>query len=296
MTVPRVTIGLPVYNGQDLLPRALRALAAQQLADFDLSISDNCSDDRTEDICRQFASDDPRCRYIRQPRNIGAVANFLFVLEQARTPYFMWAAHDDYWLPEFASANCSVLDSRDDVVLSVSQMQFVDGDGDVVGLVEPGTEPLLGSARENLVKYLENPAANSRFYGIHRTEVIRKCARLRRSIWAQDWLIMARTLKFGKHFEVDRCLFHRSARGMSSQAEKLIPQYHKSWLFQRMPMLPFTWAMLVDRHVPKTWAVRKPLWKWNKRYFDDRYATYCYRRERKKRVLQRRADRRRRAA
>jgi glycosyltransferase involved in cell wall biosynthesis len=92
---PIITIGLPVYNGARHLEEALNALLNQTFSDFEIVISDNCSSDSTEDICRAFASRDSRIRYTRQVRNIGAHANFLFVLEQARTDFFMWAAHDD---------------------------------------------------------------------------------------------------------------------------------------------------------------------------------------------------------
>ena len=69
---PRVSIGLPVFNGQRYLPQAIEAILAQTYGDFELIISDNASIDGTAEICREYAERDQRIRYLRQPTNIGA--------------------------------------------------------------------------------------------------------------------------------------------------------------------------------------------------------------------------------
>jgi glycosyltransferase involved in cell wall biosynthesis len=101
MSVPRVSIGMPVYNGQDAVRKALDTLLVQTFSDFELIVSDNASTDATGDICREYAARDRRIQYIRQAENLGAARNFEFVLARAQAEYFMWAAHDDYWHPEF---------------------------------------------------------------------------------------------------------------------------------------------------------------------------------------------------
>jgi len=99
--VPQVSIGMPVYNGEPFIQEALDSLLAQTFADFELIISDNASTDGTEAICREYAARDKRIRCVRQPENLGAAANFQFVLDEAVGEYFMWAAADDVWLPKF---------------------------------------------------------------------------------------------------------------------------------------------------------------------------------------------------
>ena len=94
--VPAVSIGMPVYNGERYIREALDSLLAQTFKDFELIISDNCSTDGTSDICKEYTSRDSRVRFIRQDKNIGAIANFKFLLEQASGDFFMWAACDDY--------------------------------------------------------------------------------------------------------------------------------------------------------------------------------------------------------
>jgi len=94
---PLVSIGMPVYNGEKFICGALDSLLVQTLVDFELIISDNASIDATESICRNYAEQDSRIRYIRQCKNLGSSANFQFVLNEASGEYFMWAACDDKW-------------------------------------------------------------------------------------------------------------------------------------------------------------------------------------------------------
>ena len=93
--VPRVSIGLPVYNGENYMAAAIDSLLAQTFTDFELIISDNASTDATEQICRDYAHRDGRIRYYREEVNRGAAWNFTHTFELARGEYFKWHAHDD---------------------------------------------------------------------------------------------------------------------------------------------------------------------------------------------------------
>lgn len=117
MNTPRVSIGLPVYNGARYLATALDSLLAQTYTDFELIISDNASTDDTEAIARAYAARDGRIRYYRNDRNLGGSANFNRVLELARGEYFRSAAHDDTCAPEYLAKCVAALDHDPDLVL-----------------------------------------------------------------------------------------------------------------------------------------------------------------------------------
>jgi len=55
--IPRVSIGMPVYNGERFLQEALDSVLAQTFEDFEVIISDNASTDATEGICRAYVAD-----------------------------------------------------------------------------------------------------------------------------------------------------------------------------------------------------------------------------------------------
>ena len=99
--VPRVSVGLPVYNGERFLAQAIDSVLQQTHSDLELVISDNASTDRTEEICRSYTTQDSRVRYFRSSANIGACRNFSRVFELSRAPYFKWACYDDICVPGF---------------------------------------------------------------------------------------------------------------------------------------------------------------------------------------------------
>lgn len=112
---PRVSIGLPVYNGQRYLAEAIESLLAQSFTDFELIISDNASQDATESICRKYAAQDDRIRYDRQDRNRGAAWNFNQVFRLATGSYFKWAAYDDLHAESYLAECVARLDHGPDV-------------------------------------------------------------------------------------------------------------------------------------------------------------------------------------
>ena len=95
--LPLVTIGMPVFNGERFISCALKSLLSQTHKNIEIIISNNCSTDRTYEICEDFAATDSRIKVVTQECNIGATANFNFVLSRAEGQYFMWGAHDDLW-------------------------------------------------------------------------------------------------------------------------------------------------------------------------------------------------------
>lgn len=125
----KITIGLPVYNGANYLAAAIESILAQSYPDFDLLISDNASTDGTEEICRAYARKDQRIRYIRQPQNIGAAANYNLLVRMSESPYFKWAAHDDLLAPGFLSACLEILDGDPTVVLASPSSALIDETG-----------------------------------------------------------------------------------------------------------------------------------------------------------------------
>ena len=129
--IPRLSIGLPVYNGENYLAESIDALLGQSYEDFELIISDNASTDGTADICRRYEKQDSRIRYIRQPRNIGLSPNHNFVLQQSRGELFKWAAADDLYGRDLLKRCVDALDEHPDVVLAHSWEAAIDEAGNV---------------------------------------------------------------------------------------------------------------------------------------------------------------------
>lgn len=95
--MPKVSIGMPVYNGEKYISEAIESLLTQSFRDFELIISDNHSSDSTKQICQKYSEKDARVIYFQQSQNIGAAKNFAYVLHKASSEHFMWASSDDIW-------------------------------------------------------------------------------------------------------------------------------------------------------------------------------------------------------
>lgn len=129
---PKVSIGLPVHNGENFLAEAIDSILAQTYADWELVISDNGSTDRTAEICREYAAQDARIRYHRVEQNQGVAWNFNRVFELSTGEYFKWAAHDDLNAPQHLERLVAVLDQNPEVVLAGFQAAVIDTEGYLV--------------------------------------------------------------------------------------------------------------------------------------------------------------------
>lgn len=99
--MPTVSIGLPVFNGENYLRSSVESILSQSFGDLEVVISDNASTDGTCDIIDSLAAEDDRVRWTRWDENRGAAPNYNHVFEQSSGRYFKWAAHDDILNPEF---------------------------------------------------------------------------------------------------------------------------------------------------------------------------------------------------
>ena len=128
---PRVSIGLPVFNGENFLSEALDSILAQTYSDFELIISDNASTDSTQEICQTYTAKDQRISYFRNKSNLGGAKNFNRVFELSSGKYFKWAAHDDLCAPEYLKRCVEVLEHNDSVTICHSKTIYIDENGEV---------------------------------------------------------------------------------------------------------------------------------------------------------------------
>lgn len=171
--MPMVSVGVPVFNGEKSILRCLEGLCNQTFQPYEVIILDNCSTDRTAEICLEFISNHPNFRYSRNISNIGGAENMNKALASASGDYFMWAAHDDFHDPDFINACVNTLSSNPAAVLCNTGMNVcVDTISDISFRVTMNTFRSQRS-RVNRFKevYLRFPSPS--FYGLYRTDVIR---------------------------------------------------------------------------------------------------------------------------
>jgi glycosyltransferase involved in cell wall biosynthesis len=204
---PRLTIGLPVYNGAESLGGALEALLGQTYEDFELIISDNASTDATGDICRFYEKLDPRVHYYRQPVNRGSAANHNFVVDQANGELFKFASHDDLYARDYLQRCVDALDEHPEVVLAHSWTAMIDASGAVTSAL---TYPLLSaspSAPERLRSMLFGRGGDD-FYGVVRARTVRRALR-QGSYHHADHTMVSGIALYGAFYQVPDWLYFR---------------------------------------------------------------------------------------
>jgi glycosyltransferase involved in cell wall biosynthesis len=222
---PRVSIGLPVYNGEEFISEALDSLLNQSFCDFELIISDNASTDRTENICQDYAHKDKRIRYFRNQRNVGMFRNFNRVLELSRGEYFKWAAHDDICSPRFLEECVRALDSDQSVILCFTRTKVTDKDG--LHLFSPGS--FLGKAdslkaEERFGDVLSNLVACDHLFGLIRTDVLKKTGKYS-NYWTADKGLIAELSLWGRFAEIEQELLSRRSHAAQATEASLEDKY-----------------------------------------------------------------------
>src|SRR6185369_14895611 len=221
--MPRVSIGMPVFNGEAFLQDAVESLLTQTFSDFELVIVDNASTDRTPDICRAFVERDTRVRYHRNPKNIGGGPNFNRAFELANgAPYFKWAAHDDRHAPEFLAECVAVLDRRPDVILCHSDIEHIDATGRVFASHDAEL-PAIGDERPWM--RFRNLIISRHFcmdmFGVIRRAALAKTPRIA-SYVGSDRPMLAELGLMGRFYRVPRVLFQM--RDHDSRSIKVLPE------------------------------------------------------------------------
>jgi glycosyltransferase involved in cell wall biosynthesis len=228
----RLSIGLPVYNGDKFLAAALDSLLSQTFGDFELIISDNASSDGTEEIGRRYAGLDGRIRYVRNQVNLGAAENFDRVFQLSASPYFKWAAHDDLCAPDYLQRCVDFLDREESVILCHARTREIDEHATPVR--DYAAKPKLGSAKAHERFYecicVGHPQVH--VFGVVRAAVLRR-TRLIGSYASSDRVLLGELALRGRFHELPDILFYRRAH--ATQSYKMHPGRHsyQAWFDPR---------------------------------------------------------------
>ncbi len=208
---PLVSIGVPVYNGQEGIASALDLLLEQDYSNFEVIISDNGSTDATPDICKEYLQKDARIEYHRSEENHGCNWNFNRVVKLSTGKYFMWAAHDDQRDKSFVRECVQKMEQNPDAVLCQTHTAlYIEGRSDLLATNDLASfEGVKGSVpqyRETLKNF---PA--TAIYGLYRLSVMRKIP-IFENIIASDQVFIQALSILGEFVQVPKVLFHYYGR------------------------------------------------------------------------------------
>jgi len=235
--IPKISVGFPLYNGEEFLRKRLDSILSQTFSDFELIISDNGSTDSSVEICKEYAKKDKRIRFCRTDENFGPRWSFQSVLYKARAKYFIWVAADDKFSNDFLEKNFLVLESNKNIVASTSKVEWYGPASDIRKgyKIQPtdtilkkiykkirlhfqrfGTESIKGTREERMVKFMRNMKIQSHWALCRRKELIQSFENSGHSSW--DLSVMINLVGYGEFHVIDEVLMYIYTMGAQSRS------------------------------------------------------------------------------
>ena len=219
---PRVSIALPVYNGEPYLAQTLADLRRQSFEDWELVACDNASTDSTPALLADAAREDGRIRVVRNGRNLGAIPNTNRALSLTRAPLVNLWGHDDRHHPDFLAELIRAMDAHPDATLAypdstlvgpddqpyawdAPRRRFVDADGNVYGFDRGLERELPADPVAQFRAVLGSDDVNAPIHGVFRREALMRT--LPFTIHGSDRLVVSHAALLGRFVHVPRPLF-----------------------------------------------------------------------------------------
>jgi glycosyltransferase involved in cell wall biosynthesis len=136
-----VSICLTTYNRAKVLPNTLNSLLAQTYAEFELIISDDCSPDETEEVCREYARRDSRVKYYQNKTNLKMPGNLNAAIGRASGTYIANVHDGDVYHADLIRKWKLALDAVPEAPFVFNGYRAVQRDGSVRNFVQfPGNQ------------------------------------------------------------------------------------------------------------------------------------------------------------
>ena len=176
--LPLVSIGIPTFNRPELLRQALESARSQTYPNLEILVSDNESTDaQTSKILAEASAIDFRIKTYRHKKNIGAAANFEFLLNSATGDFFTWLADDDLMHPTCIKLLVAAHKQNPRLVCAFSDVTILDINGHSLGTMKHAAlkfSPYKSRAEKMRATFFSNPKCQAT-YGLFRTTIARQC-------------------------------------------------------------------------------------------------------------------------
>jgi glycosyltransferase involved in cell wall biosynthesis len=204
----KVSIGMPVYNGEKYISSAISSILAQSFENYEIVICDNASIDKTKEICQAYSQKDSRIKYFRNRNNMGAAYNFNKAFNLSTGKYFKWAAVDDLLHPFFLERCIDILDKDQSIVLCHSKTYRIDENAKIIGSY---TAPIRYDSNEIAIRFSDlilKPHSCVMIFGVIRSEILKR-TKIIGSYFGSDRNLLAELSLYGKLYEIPEYLFFR---------------------------------------------------------------------------------------
>lgn len=156
---PRLSVLIPTYNYARYLPETIESVLEQDFSDYELVIIDDCSQDESEAVIRNYASKDRRIRFKINRPNLGMVSNWNRCLSLAVGEYVQFLFGDDKLANKRTLGTMvKMLDDYPTAVLAVAARNIIDEDSKVMEVCDHLGGSGLHQGREVIIRCLAENA------------------------------------------------------------------------------------------------------------------------------------------
>lgn len=139
MEEPLVSVIMPAYNAEKYIAQSIASVVKQGYQNWELLITDDRSNDNTQQIVKQYSNQDSRIKLFVNEKNAGAGVARNNSIKQAKGRYIAFLDSDDLWVPEKLSKQISFMQSNK-VPFSYTGYQKFTGDKKLLGKIIPPAE------------------------------------------------------------------------------------------------------------------------------------------------------------
>ncbi len=128
----KVSIVLPIYNGEEHIGQAIESILGQSFTDFELIVVNDCSTDNTLEIVQQYAHKDKRIVVVNNEVNKRLPASLNEGFKRARGDYYTWTSDDNAYMENAIKCMHDELEAKPNVGLVYCDTRLIDAEGSVL--------------------------------------------------------------------------------------------------------------------------------------------------------------------
>jgi len=204
----KVIIGIPVYNEEVFLARTIESALNQDYKDVEIVISDNCSTDNSLKIAKDYASKNNNVKVISPSENVGAIGNFIFLLNAIDAEYFMWLGAHDTITENYISNSISILDSDENLEMVFHRSRYIDENDEPLKITMDGSNIANHDVSDySRISNVFDLIISTVIHGVFRTENLKRIPSNNEIRF--DLQILFFTSTYGKIYRVNDVGFYR---------------------------------------------------------------------------------------
>ena len=124
--MPKVTVLMPVYNGEKYLRQAIDSILSQTFSDFNFLIIDDGSSDKSREIIQSYQDTFPKVKLLSNPQNIGLMASLNKGIKEIGSTYIARMDADDVAFPCRLEKQIQFLEEHPNISVLGTNMIVVD--------------------------------------------------------------------------------------------------------------------------------------------------------------------------